>query len=83
MWGMSSWSTSLKQAEEYAQKNKNKEKTKCLIFIMEDCKTGTNVRHLSKAPVDEKEILVSGYTNFITTRIEQKGDFTYIYVKEI
>ena len=83
MWGMSSWSTSLEQAKAYAKKNQNEEKSNCLIFIMEDCKTGASIRHLSKAPTDEKEILVSGYTDFITTRIEQKGDFTYIYLKEI
>lgn len=86
MRGMSSWTTDKEQAIRYASKNSNDQKPIKMILEIENCKTGTSVRHLSKAPVDEKEILVSGYTYFKTIKIKVNIDedgFYIISVKEM
>jgi len=75
MRGMSSWSSDKDVAESFASAGKRH-----VILITNEKSTshGTSIKHLSKYP-HEQEVLMSKDAVFTPTRMEQKGDYVYIY----
>lgn len=75
MRGMSSWSSDKDIAESFASGGK---KHVVLITNGKSTKHGTSIRHLSQYP-HEQEVLMSKDALFTPTRMEQNGNYVYVY----
>ena len=77
--GISSWSTDMDMAKEFASHNKSGNNAKTVIFVSPKQPRGTSVSHLSG--YGEGEVLVSHTARYKVDRIEEKGGYAYVYLK--
>lgn len=79
---LTSWSSSIKVAEEYARENGRIPGRVKVILHCTDQKMGTPIKHLSHY-TREDEVLCSSKSEYKILRHEEIGDVTHIYLKEV